>query len=850
MPTYPQFQFRRSNNLLGQDQGGEKHQKRVISNQDALNMKQSEDTSTSFQAEISVNNQISKRALGKTASREQELSRRVSDIIIDQYQQNSFDYTARNFAFRDVDKNIDLLLDPANKAGEMAFPALPIALHANVENIKKLENFCRNNVEDSAKRKEVFDILLLSITRCSGYRNQVVDKLISFIYDHTLSLDLRTKSTQALLKSGTKDSLMKCQAIASDPSFHPEIRIAASPALNYVAKDILKGFIFNVENSDRLRILALQNFTVLHDDRSLAQILKIARGENNESAALRLAALQASMFSKLPELKTINCEIIKNCPANLRTEALTLLRAIDPQEMIVLAKEILLKSEIPQRDKFGTLLFLKNSALSKNQTITEYLTEQSGKESTQKFLNELPPNINDIFKYVEFKEKSLAPGNATDNPTPQQIISARNYLKEIIEKNEKLFLEKDGLYIDQITKSNQPEDRALSIRLLEYPNCYLGLKYQIATRIGQAASDTVERLMLQNRSYLEVVDLAEILFLIDRPKGLSAFRELFKDPTTFREILNKCFKLRDTDLIDMITQGYHLADSNNPESRGFLKSLGEQLKDVDCRKQFNASILRIAKLEKDEKKQRSLKQWAKDLEKCEKLGIEHPLRLKPETLSEIISNREQSSEGRKKDKRDLAIICMPKADYNGFAYAMRNEIEGLRSKGYRLMFYEVDSRDSLIKSVNDAASSGKAQNLILIGHGTRDAIAFSANDPGQGHLVDSSNGLTIKDAEALKKNGFGNCLKQNGRILLISCSVGAGAGKNENLANMMRDVVPHALPKGIVAPTAPTIFQGFIFDKNNKLRDFETISERYKAFNNNFKNLTPDTVTKQQKFAA
>lgn len=198
--------------------------------------------------------------------------------------------------------------------------------------------------------------------------------------------------------------------------------------------------------------------------------------------------------------------------------------------------------------------------------------------------------------------------------------------------------------------------------------------------------------------------------------------------------------------------------------------------------------------------------------KYEKYNIYYPMRIDYELLEKIIQEREIN----KPDNRPLAVVIMCRYDHNDGFYLNGNLLRNLIDKGFRVMYYEVESVEEFIKSIKDATKEQKAKLLVINGHGSVDSIVFGEEIP---------NGiLSLQNEEELTES-IRDSLQEGGEILLNSCLLGKGRKKGDNLANMFRRVFPQARNNGIWSFTTEIIGGGMelTFDENYNITSLKGV---------------------------
>lgn len=244
----------------------------------------------------------------------------------------------------------------------------------------------------------------------------------------------------------------------------------------------------------------------------------------------------------------------------------------------------------------------------------------------------------------------------------------------------------------------------------------------------------------------------------------------------------------------------------------------------------------------------------REIVRSRRLGLELIDRFDPETRAEILRNREAA----KPDGRPLAVLVYPKTDYNGAFTGHSAHVRALMKAGYRVMLYEAGSVQEATDALHDAAALGtkrqqRAALIFLAGHGTGTSMDFGFGSPEDRHrdmrLASDDPRSTRRKGErmgarlgspylltahvdVLKENLDSRVLADGGQVVLISCSTGAGrkwerpadpthrdARVPNNIANLMREVFPHAAARGIWSPTVPTNLQQLLFDERGRLKE-------------------------------
>ncbi len=217
-----------------------------------------------------------------------------------------------------------------------------------------------------------------------------------------------------------------------------------------------------------------------------------------------------------------------------------------------------------------------------------------------------------------------------------------------------------------------------------------------------------------------------------------------------------------------------------------------------------------------------------------------------DVLNEIVNNREENVP----DGRPLAVLIYATDDYSRTLTNQGSQanIADLINNGYRVMYYEVSSRDEMYAALNEASQQQKASLVMMAGHGTRDELAFGADDPDYTAGEDERNLLRSSDAGEMIQTGVGNALEDGGQVYMLGCSVGEGRVEAENVVNMLRQVFPQAREGGIRAPVEPIPVHRLTYDENgavNGLRDPTGVF--YMGFMQRFPGLDPGGIEFQNR---
>lgn len=210
-----------------------------------------------------------------------------------------------------------------------------------------------------------------------------------------------------------------------------------------------------------------------------------------------------------------------------------------------------------------------------------------------------------------------------------------------------------------------------------------------------------------------------------------------------------------------------------------------------------------------------------------KLNIEFSQRIDPDYLGEIIYNRLTMQP----DGRPLAVVVNAKGDHNGAFYLGANMFKELVQAGYRVLYFEVDTDTELVNTLKYATGLGtskqqRASILIMGGHGTQTSLHLQRDGT---HHPDNHGIIDFSDEAFFRRAGLGKVLRPGGQVVLDSCSNGEGEDREENMANFVRKVFPHAKTKGIWSATESYGPIRLHFNENGELNRVEYPVPEYRA---------------------
>lgn len=161
---------------------------------------------------------------------------------------------------------------------------------------------------------------------------------------------------------------------------------------------------------------------------------------------------------------------------------------------------------------------------------------------------------------------------------------------------------------------------------------------------------------------------------------------------------------------------------------------------------------------------------------------------------ELIRNRKNNQP----DGRPLALVNVVVEDHND-AFRSIKVIDGLVKK-YRVVAFEAKTDPAFFQAVRENGEKQKISFQMISGHGAYNMLSFGMSDivfplaGSEGYFLDLSDENKMAD--------FKQYYLPGATIILNSCSTGWGENTRNNIANMMKRVLPQA---NISAPTRPSI---------------------------------------------
>ncbi|HTY12695.1 MAG TPA: DUF4116 domain-containing protein [Candidatus Omnitrophota bacterium] len=188
------------------------------------------------------------------------------------------------------------------------------------------------------------------------------------------------------------------------------------------------------------------------------------------------------------------------------------------------------------------------------------------------------------------------------------------------------------------------------------------------------------------------------------------------------------------------------------------------------------------------------------------LGIEFPERLRgatPAQVAELIDTRRDF----KNDGRPLALVVLPKKDWNG-AFA-NNKVLELMGKGYHVVLVEAGKETDLYSAITGYGGKQKISLLWIGGHGTPGTVNFGSAPNAQ---YDETDYLDLADRREMKKLGLGDFMEKDSVVVLQSCSTGRGREGKFNISNMLGEVFTHST---VYAPEQDAFISDLSYDSDN-----------------------------------
>jgi hypothetical protein len=152
-------------------------------------------------------------------------------------------------------------------------------------------------------------------------------------------------------------------------------------------------------------------------------------------------------------------------------------------------------------------------------------------------------------------------------------------------------------------------------------------------------------------------------------------------------------------------------------------------------------------------------------------GITNFFRYRPEDLLRQYQLAQKAQSEQKTNIKGYVLFQTAAADYNDafdnpVTYQMRQEMDQYLQAGYLPIFMEMNSTLSYLRTTKKTTDTfGPADIIIINGHGTHKGIQFNRHD-----LRDAE--FNIKEYLKYNNTSFQHSIKENGHLVLNSCSTG------------------------------------------------------------------------------
>jgi hypothetical protein len=208
--------------------------------------------------------------------------------------------------------------------------------------------------------------------------------------------------------------------------------------------------------------------------------------------------------------------------------------------------------------------------------------------------------------------------------------------------------------------------------------------------------------------------------------------------------------------------------------------------------------------------EKNLKEKIEDFNKIQEIGIENAKtlhynfgirrlsRFSTKFLEQVLRINKNGLDPNK----ELAIVFTPRADHNGAFY---NDLEIFDSllKGYNIIPFEVGTEMQFEYYLSRVtAKYGQSSAIVIGGHGEPSELVF-----GRGNI--DSGKLDLTDIVEMKR--IERSLKENSKVVLLSCSTGTQKGLADIIASSLRKRIE------VFAPNNPTNLKEFIFDEKGRI---------------------------------
>lgn len=185
------------------------------------------------------------------------------------------------------------------------------------------------------------------------------------------------------------------------------------------------------------------------------------------------------------------------------------------------------------------------------------------------------------------------------------------------------------------------------------------------------------------------------------------------------------------------------------------------------------------------------------------------------------------------DNRPTILVVLPKLDHNDAFHQNKSiffstDAFDELTRNNKVIIYDVGSKTELSDVLSEVKKHGQVDHLVIGAHGQKNVMSFGYDETKYDKFDWKEHGdlvLTVNDSETFDK--FSGVVKNDGKVILLSCSTGKKENKNEvNIADSFHSVLPKTT---LYAPSDPTVVVTLI-DKQSGLlsipnfrKGFETI---------------------------
>ncbi|MDD5584440.1 MAG: hypothetical protein PHV55_05255, partial [Candidatus Omnitrophica bacterium] len=199
--------------------------------------------------------------------------------------------------------------------------------------------------------------------------------------------------------------------------------------------------------------------------------------------------------------------------------------------------------------------------------------------------------------------------------------------------------------------------------------------------------------------------------------------------------------------------------------------------------------------------------------------ILYPERFDRNGLREIVKNRANN----KSDDRPIAVVIYPASDDNGYFALTKDLFSDLIAHGYRVIYFEVATKEELYQALDVATTQARAQVLIFGGHGHPTVMRLGVS---RDEDINSNNlKYTLRTDDV--KDSMGDYLEKDGVVILNSCNTGRDGRTKEGLLTRFKKVFSHA--RIVVGPTDDILGVKIIFndETSSEIKDVDINIDLY-----------------------